>query len=254
MQSCIQFKGLGRGVEKQLCTHGNVSPAGARHSFDAYAAANFLSAGRDAAEQDSENNPQTSARNEAPDGFGMQRGELEKEDDVEAVESEDEDREPRSLDNDRAQNTRKLPQTPPLRPSLSRTSTRSIRTVGTRLGLTLTGINVRDRTTNDGGDKNSRVFVVGYEGPDDPMNPQNWSRARKTVVTIGIAAVGFIVGVASSIDSSAVREAAAEFGVSEVVESMATGERFLAKGSNHAHYVVPGLFLVGFGVGALFAG
>lgn len=38
-----------------------------------------------------------------------------------------------------------------------------------------------------------------------------------------IAGIGFVVGFASSINSSAIKEAAAEFGVSEVTESLATG-------------------------------
>ena len=45
------------------------------------------------------------------------------------------------------------------------------KSLGTRLGATMTGIEVRDRTTREG----ERVFVVGYEGDDDPLNPHNWS-------------------------------------------------------------------------------
>ena len=52
-----------------------------------------------------------------------------------------------------------------------------------------------------------------------------------------IAFIGWIVGFASSIDSAALMQATADFGVSEVTESLATG-----------------IFLIGFGVGALFAG
>jgi multidrug resistance protein len=105
----------------------------------------------------------------------------------------------------------------------------------TALGRTLTGIEVRRRKTHEGGEGN--VFVVGYEGPNDPMNPKSWTRTKRFAITFSVASIGCVVGLASSIDSSAVREASAEFGVSEVVESMATG-----------------LFLIGFGVGALFAG
>lgn len=54
---------------------------------------------------------------------------------------------------------------------------------------------------------------------------------------MNIAAIGWIVGFASSVDSAALKQATAEFGVGEVTESLATG-----------------LFLIGFGVGALFAG
>ena len=49
--------------------------------------------------------------------------------------------------------------------------------------------------------------------------------------------MGWVVGFASSIDSAVLEQAAKDFGVSEVTESLATG-----------------LFLIGFGVGALFAG
>lgn len=117
--------------------------------------------------------------------------------------------------------------------TLSRTTTQQ--TEGTALGRTLTGIEVRRRKTNEGGQ--GSVFVVGYEGPNDPMNPKSWSRTKRFAVTFSVASIGAIVGIASAIDSSAIREASAEFGVSMVVESMATG-----------------LFLIGFGVGALFAG
>jgi len=103
--------------------------------------------------------------------------------------------------------------------TLSRISTQQSQ--GTALGRTLTGIEVRRRKTHEGGEGN--VFVVGYEGPNDPMNPKSWSRTKRFAVTFSVASIGCVVGLASSIDSSAVREAAAEFGVSEVVESMATG-------------------------------
>ncbi|KAL9596374.1 MAG: hypothetical protein Q9219_005852 [cf. Caloplaca sp. 3 TL-2023] len=114
--------------------------------------------------------------------------------------------------------------------------------VGTALGTALTGIEVRDRMTKDGvvaGEdiKDQQVFVVGYEGERDVLDPHNWSFATRTWATVNIAFVGWIVGFASSVDSAALKQASQDFGVSEVTESLATG-----------------LFLVGFGVGALFAG
>ena len=66
---------------------------------------------------------------------------------------------------------------------MSRVSTVTTqRTTGTALGITLTGINVRDRTTREGGEK-GRVFVVGYEGEHDDMNPHNWSFATRLRAT-----------------------------------------------------------------------
>lgn len=123
-----------------------------------------------------------------------------------------------------------------VRPTVSRTTTRS-GSDGASLGPTLTGVDVRDRTTNDGGDKDAKVFVVGYRGDNDSMNPHNWSFRVRLVATFQVACIGAIVGIASSIDSSALKGAAEEFGVSEVVESLSTG-----------------LYLAGFGVGGLFAG
>lgn len=40
------------------------------------------------------------------------------------------------------------------------------------LGHSLTGVHARDRVTHEG--KGDKVFIVGWEGPDDPLNPRNW--------------------------------------------------------------------------------
>ena len=55
------------------------------------------------------------------------------------------------------------------------------KSLGTALGTTLTGIEVRDRSTKEGGD--GRVFVVGYEGDNDMMNPHNWSFGARFAAT-----------------------------------------------------------------------
>ena len=62
------------------------------------------------------------------------------------------------------------------------------RTTGTQLGISLMGIHVRSRRTAEGKDL-GKVFVVGYDGSEDPMNPHNWPLRTKVVVT---ANVGFI--------------------------------------------------------------
>ncbi|KAG8624043.1 hypothetical protein KVT40_009019 [Elsinoe batatas] len=120
-----------------------------------------------------------------------------------------------------------------MRRHLSRLTTQE--SAGGRLGRAMTGIHIRKRNTKEGGDGN--VFIVGYHDEHDPTNPHNWSYLTRIGITSMIASIGFVVGVASSIDSMALTQAAEEFGVSEVVESLATG-----------------LYLVGFGCGALFAG
>lgn len=53
--------------------------------------------------------------------------------------------------------------------------------MGTAFGTTLTGIDVRDRGTEEAGD--GRVFVVGYEGENDMMNPHNWSFSTRLAAT-----------------------------------------------------------------------
>lgn len=128
----------------------------------------------------------------------------------------------------------------------------TVQSFGTRMGHAMTGIEVRElskemtkrrtrasgRTnTNEQTSRRERVFVVGYESENDILNPHNWSYRTRIFATLTIAWIGFIVGFASAVDSAALTQAAKDFGVSEVTESLATG-----------------LFLVGFGFGALFAG
>lgn len=112
------------------------------------------------------------------------------------------------------------------------------RTQGTTgLGQTLTGIDMHTPATNEKGhDIDGHVFVVGYQGPEDDLNPHNWSRRRRLCYTLLIAKIGLIVGFASSVDSAAAPQAAEEFGVSITVESLATA-----------------MYLLGFGLGAPFA-
>ncbi|KAL3484905.1 benomyl/methotrexate resistance protein [Aspergillus germanicus] len=77
---------------------------------------------------------------------------------------------------------------------------------------------------------------VDWATPHDPFCPQQWSTTRRVFATLSVCLIALITTMASSIDAAVMVEAAAEFGVSEVTESLATG-----------------LYLVGFGVGALIA-
>ena len=77
---------------------------------------------------------------------------------------------------------------------MSRASTVATRkSLGTALGTTLTGIDVRDRSTKEGGQ--GKVFVVGYEGENDIMDPHNWSFTTRIGATVNIASIGWIVGI-----------------------------------------------------------
>ena len=110
-------------------------------------------------------------------------------------------------------------------------------TTGTQFGRALTGINVRTRAEKEGGGiSRTKVFVVGYQGPDDPLSPHNWSTGKRALTTILVSLIAFIVGYGSSTDSAVIEQASLEFRVSQVTESLATG-----------------LYLVGFGCGAFFA-
>jgi hypothetical protein len=106
---------------------------------------------------------------------------------------------------------------------------------GTRIDFAMTGIEVRRLTTQQSDSR--KVFVVGFAGERDIVNPKNWSHTTRYSLTLIISFVAFVVGLASSIDSAALAPAANDFGISEVAESAATG-----------------IFLVGFGLGSLFAG
>jgi multidrug resistance protein len=132
---------------------------------------------------------------------------------------------------------------------------RTNQSFGTRMGHAMSGIEVRElskemtkrrsrasfqpnaHSSSEKKPEHETVFVVGYESEKDIMNPHNWSFMTRIFATIMIAAIGFIVGFASAIDSAALKQASADFGVSDVTESLATG-----------------LFLIGFGLGSLYAG
>jgi hypothetical protein len=106
-------------------------------------------------------------------------------------------------------------------------------TTGTTLGVALTGIEVRDRTSKEGGLEAGQVFVVSYESEKDPMNPHNWSFTRRLCATMVLSLIGGIVGWASAIDSAVIPQASAEFGVSEVAESLATGMHYSPLSLSH---------------------
>jgi hypothetical protein len=59
---------------------------------------------------------------------------------------------------------------------------RSLSLIGTPLGKALTGIQVRRPTTREGGGDRV-VFVVGFQGEKDSLNPHNWSSGKRWVAT-----------------------------------------------------------------------
>ncbi|KAH8806131.1 major facilitator superfamily domain-containing protein [Xylogone sp. PMI_703] len=84
---------------------------------------------------------------------------------------------------------------------------------------------------------NTKVFVVGLDDSNDPLNVRKWSLIKRIRCTANVGIIALVVGAAAAIDSASIPEAASDFGVSQTVEALATG-----------------LFLCGFGVGSLIAG
>jgi len=94
--------------------------------------------------------------------------------------------------------------------------------------LRIAGITLRE-------DNNAKTYYqVDWTGPGDPLNPKQWSTLHRIGATLLVCVVAFVATLASAIDAAVLTRAAADFGVSEVAESLATA-----------------LFLVGFGFGAL---
>ncbi|KAA8645317.1 hypothetical protein EYZ11_009345 [Aspergillus tanneri] len=100
---------------------------------------------------------------------------------------------------------------------------------------TIPGITIQQRSS-DAATSTYTVFIVGFDGPDDPLNPKNWSLRRKWTTLGIVGSTGLLVGWASAIDSAVIKQGQEEFGVSEVAESLATA-----------------LYLFAFGLGSLVA-
>ena len=64
--------------------------------------------------------------------------------------------------------------------------------------------------------------VVGWDGPSDPQNPQNWTKSKKYLVTVFYASMTFCITFASTIFSTATEVTAKKFGVSNEVMTLGT--------------------------------
>ena len=93
------------------------------------------------------------------------------------------------------------------------------------LAQSLPGIEIQKQL--DASSPNSHIFVVGWEGENDPLNPYNFSYARRMVATLLVTALAFIVGAASAIESGVLPQITEAYGVSEVVGSLVTGKSLL---------------------------
>lgn len=95
------------------------------------------------------------------------------------------------------------------------------RSIRTAVGHSLSGIHIRERTIHEGRD--ARVFIVAWDGDEDPTNPRNWSTVYRAFLTLMVASISFAVGAASSADAAILPQYATYFGVSDVVASLAIG-------------------------------
>ncbi|KAL6306511.1 MFS polyamine transporter [Sparassis latifolia] len=60
------------------------------------------------------------------------------------------------------------------------------------------------------------VYIVDWDGPDDPENPKNWTYRRKWTLTVIVSAFAFITPVTSSIIAPASAQLAEEFGLRNI--------------------------------------
>lgn len=75
--------------------------------------------------------------------------------------------------------------------------------------------------------------IIGWDGPDDPQNPKNWTKAKKYIATVLYASMTFCITFASSVFSTATMVTAAEFGVSTEVMTLGTSLFVLVCSSNY---------------------
>ena len=108
----------------------------------------------------------------------------------------------------------------------------STTTANNDLHTVLTGVQSQNiaadpSSVEDGPEK---VFVVNFQGPSDPLNPQTWSRTRKWVYTFLLGTTGFVVSGASAFDTGVTPQAARYFGVKEEVQLLSTSLYMIALG------------------------
>lgn len=133
----------------------------------------------------------------------------------------------------------------------------------TALAHSLAGIDIKKQlaSTNQPAD----LFIVGWDGHDDPQNPKNYSFSSRLVATLLVSALAWVVGAASSINSGVLPQNTAAFGVSDVVGSLVTGIEITHSiplidivNKNRIEADDPsttlGLYLLGFAAGSLVSG
>ncbi len=62
--------------------------------------------------------------------------------------------------------------------------------------------------------------LVEFDGHDDPGNPKNWTTVRRSVITMSMSMMTFVVTFSSSIFASALGPVTEEFGISTTVAAL----------------------------------
>ncbi|KAJ3019390.1 hypothetical protein NUW54_g94 [Trametes sanguinea] len=60
---------------------------------------------------------------------------------------------------------------------------------------------------------NPDIYIVDWDGPDDPENPKNWTVRKKWAVTLVVSSYAFLSPLSSSMMAPAANQIADEFGV-----------------------------------------
>jgi hypothetical protein len=66
-------------------------------------------------------------------------------------------------------------------------------------------------------DSDSDVLWVDWDGPEDPMNPKNWSYRKKWAATLVVSSFTFISPISSSMVAPAASQIAIDFGITSTV-------------------------------------
>ncbi|KAJ3505032.1 hypothetical protein NLJ89_g7631 [Agrocybe chaxingu] len=97
---------------------------------------------------------------------------------------------------------------------------------------------VPGRNSEEGEGEEGDILWVDWEGPNDPLNPKNWSYKKKWAATLVVSSFTFISPVSSSMVAPASEQIAQQFGItSSVLIAMTTS-----------------VFILGYAVGPLFIG
>ncbi|CAN9180815.1 unnamed protein product [Alternaria alternata] len=73
----------------------------------------------------------------------------------------------------------------------------------------------------DGASSQVRPATLDWDGPDDPLNPHNWSAARKWYQTYTISGIALVGTFASSVFTPAIEQAATELGSTQLIATFA---------------------------------